>query len=46
LTQVDTAGKIDGILGVRVADLIGAAKADGEMLRVCEQLTMRLKFGS
>ena len=43
---VDASGKLDAILGVHVDDLIGAMKADGEMVMACEQLAMKLKFGS
>ncbi len=40
---VDASGKLDGVIGVHVDDLIGAMKVDGEMDKACEQLALKWK---
>ncbi len=41
----DEHGKIDGIVGIHVDDMIGAMKPDGAMQKACAELATRWKFG-
>ena len=39
-------GELDGILGIHVDDMLGAAAPGGNTAAACEELSTRLKFGS
>ena len=44
LTDADN--KLDGILGIHVDDMLGAAAPGGKTAAACEELSRRFKFGS